>query len=59
MLKIIKQLWKQYHCDHDYQWVRNIYGDEIIYKDFNRSIWKCKKCGKIIYREKLYLENEK
>lgn len=45
---------KQLFCKHNYQWVRNIYGDEIIYKDYNRSIWKCSKCQKIIYKEKLY-----
>ncbi len=37
-------------CRHDYSWLRNIYGDEIIYTGFKRSVWKCSKCGKYKYR---------
>ena len=40
-------------CEHEYEFVRNIYGDEINYRGGYRSIWKCKKCGKIEYREHL------
>ena len=48
-MKIFKQLF--YH--HTYEFVRNIYGDEIRYLGWKRSIWKCSKCGKIKYSDKL------
>lgn len=40
-------------CEHEYEFVRNIYGDEINWCGGYRSIWKCKKCGKIEYRKNL------
>ena len=40
-------------CEHEYEFVRNIYGDEINLCGGYRSIWKCKKCGKIEYRKNL------
>lgn len=40
-------------CEHEYEFVRNIYGDEINLCGEYRSIWKCKKCGKIEYRQNL------
>lgn len=42
------KFWKR--CIHDYEFVRNIYGDEINQHNSCRSEWKCKKCGKIEYR---------
>ena len=41
------------HCDHDYEFVRNIYGDEINWCGGYRSEWRCKKCGKSEYRRYL------
>ena len=49
MMKWIKRLF----CEHEYEFVRNIYGDEINACGGYRSIWKCKKCSKIEYRKKL------
>lgn len=49
MMKWIKRLF----CEHEYEFVRNIYGDEINACGGYRSIWKCKKCGKIEYRKNL------
>ena len=46
-------LLKRLFCEHEYEFVRNIYGDEINACGGYRSIWKCKKCGKIEYRKKL------
>lgn len=46
-----KRLFKR--CEHDYEFVRNIYGDEINFRNGNRSEWRCKKCGKIEYRRYL------
>lgn len=45
-------------CKHDYQFYRNIYGDEInhfllIHKIY-RSIDRCTKCGKLKYKEELH-----
>ena len=44
----IKSLFKR--CEHEYEFVRNIYGDEINWCGGYRSLWKCKKCGKLEYR---------
>jgi hypothetical protein len=34
-------------CKHDYKFVRNIHGDEIIHLRWKRSIWQCNNCNKI------------
>lgn len=44
---------KSWFCKHEYEFVRNIHGDEINYLNGKRSIWKCKKCGKLQYRDEL------
>ncbi len=41
-------------CDHDYEFVRNIHGDEINMRDGKRSVWQCKKCGHVQYRDQLH-----
>jgi hypothetical protein len=43
-------------CRHkDLKFLGNVYGDLIdavsTYKKINRSAWRCKKCGKIIFKE--------
>ena len=40
---------KRLFCKHDYVFVRNIHGDEIIEYEWKRSIWKCQLCGKTFY----------
>ena len=50
-MNIIKRLF----CKHKYEFVRNIFGDEINYTNY-RSIWKCSKCGKIKYSKTLHYE---
>jgi RNase P subunit RPR2 len=40
-------MFKRLFCKHDYVFVRNIHGDEINLTNGKRSIWECKKCGKI------------
>lgn len=52
-MNIIKRL---LFCKHDYKFVRNIYGDEIIYVGWKRSLWKCSKCGAYQYRDYLMEE---
>ena len=44
---------KEWRCEHDYEFVRNIYGDEINWCGGYRSEWRCKKCGKSEYRRYL------
>ena len=48
--KIIQRFW----CYHNYEFVRNIYGDEISQCGGYRSLWECTKCGKIKYCKRLY-----
>ena len=46
-----KRLFKK--CDHNWEFVANIYGDQINYCGGKRSIWRCKKCGNFQYRDEL------
>lgn len=51
--QIIRQLW----CwNHHYSFVRNIYGDEILWTG-GRSWWKCDHCNKRIISQSLHVEN--
>jgi len=36
------------------QFVRNIYGDEIIQRGYRRSIWRCTRCGTVQERNHLH-----
>jgi len=46
---------KQLFCKHSQiDFVRNIYGDEINHFNGNRSLLKCKECGKYILKQDLY-----
>lgn len=47
-MKIITKI-KSLFCEHGYEFIRNVFGDEIIRLNGKRSIWKCKKCGKYHY----------
>ncbi len=46
---------KSWFCKHEYEFIRNIHGDEINWCGGYRSIWICKKCGNIQYRNELEL----
>lgn len=46
-------LFKRLFCKHNYEFVRNIYGDEIVLLGFNRSIWSCRKCNKTVFKSHL------
>lgn len=37
---------KRLFCAHRYEWLRNIYGDEINLSGGARSLWRCAECGK-------------
>ena len=54
MVNLIKRLF----CKHEYEFVRNIYGDEINWCGGKRSIWKCKKCGKLQYSSELNIVDD-
>lgn len=45
---------KRLFCSHRFEFVRNIYGDEIIERGWKRSIWRCSVCGKIEARDELH-----
>lgn len=52
---MLKKFINQIFCKHEYEFVRNIYGDEVIFAtNWNRSEWKCKKCGKHKLMSELY-----
>ena len=48
MIRFIKRLFCR-HTERDF--VRNIYGDEIIEYGWRRSIWRCAKCSKLLYAD--------
>lgn len=50
---MIKSFIKRLFCNHFYQHIRNIYGDEIIEYGWKRSIWECYHCNKIQYRDSI------
>lgn len=49
-------MFKQLFCKHkDLEFLGNVYGD-LIYqvstlKKINRSAWRCKNCGRLIFKE--------
>jgi hypothetical protein len=48
---------KRLLCKHKYEWVRDIYGDEVRQSGWKRSIWQCSKCNKVKYMEDLHDNN--
>lgn len=48
-MKFLKRLL----CRHRLEFVRNIYGDEIIDRGGKRSLWRCARCGKTSVRDEL------
>ena len=46
-------------CRHEYEFVRNIYGDEINHAGGCRSWWRCRKCGKRVLDQHLYPDLER
>lgn len=54
-LKLKNWFFNRLLCEHEYKWVRNIYGDEINIRDGKRSVHICTKCGKLKYENFLKL----
>lgn len=54
---MIKKLFKWVMCifttGHSFKFVRNIYGDEIIYCGWNRSEWQSYLCGHYKFEKEL------
>lgn len=44
-----------FHKDQEFLW--NIHGDAIIEKGWKRSVWKCRDCKAVIYKDKLHVDN--
>lgn len=53
-----REILKRLTCRHDWLFVRNVYGDEIIRVGYRRSVWQCSKCGKLRYRNELHREGD-
>ncbi len=54
MLKALLWWIRALRCTHRYEWFRNIYGDEIIYSGYKRSVWRCRFCGKYRYEDHMH-----
>ena len=50
------RFFKRLFCQHELEFVRNIYGDEIIERGWKRSIWRCRKCGKTVMQDALHAD---
>lgn len=50
----MKSFIKRLFCRHQFKFIRNLYGDEIVDWDYKRSTWHCVKCGKVEARDSLY-----
>jgi hypothetical protein len=48
---MLRLLIKQIFCKHEYRFLRNLYGDEIMQHGHNRSVWFCIHCSKIEYHQ--------
>lgn len=44
---------KRLLCAHEFKFLRNIHGDEIITWGYKRSLWKCTRCAKVEARDGL------
>lgn len=54
----LRARWQCFRTGHSLKWVRNIYGDEIVFaSNGNRSEWKCTHCGIYHFRPELHREN--
>lgn len=54
----MKNLLKKLFCKHEeLEFIENVHGDMINHLNC-RSIWKCCKCGKIIFKKDLWNNEE-
>ena len=45
-MRFIVRLIRCLFCKHEWEFDRNIYGDEINIVNGKRSWWRCRKCGR-------------
>lgn len=55
----LRKFIQNFGCEHEYVFIRNIYGDEINRCGGYRSQWQCMKCGKYMYSKDLYSDANK
>ena len=55
-MSLVRLFIKRLLCSHEYEFERNIYGDEINHVGGARSWWRCKKCGKMALGAHLHEE---
>ena len=56
-MKWLKRFWLFWFCSHKgvgLEFVRNVYGDGIIANNYQRSIWCCPRCGRLVRKPDLY-----
>jgi len=46
-------IFRRLFCKHDFTFMRNLYGDQIIEWNYSRSVWRCSKCGRVEGRAEL------
>lgn len=51
-------MFKRLFCKHEFEWKRNIYGDQINYAGGKRSLWQCSKCEAGQFRGPLEVAKE-
>lgn len=57
---ITKYIYNDITCKHELEFVRNLYGDPVHYiYGWNRSEWRCKKCGNYKLMPNLHYEKVK
>lgn len=54
-MELLQKAFKRLICTHKntHIFVRNIYGDEINYRNGARSEWRCPDCGRHIFKGRL------
>lgn len=49
-------LFKRLFCRHqNLEFVRNLYGDEIVDWGWKRSVWACKRCDAAVGKDELHV----
>lgn len=52
----IARLWWRLWCKHDFEHLRNLYGDQVWMAGYKRSLWMCRHCDKVEARDELHGE---
>lgn len=49
----IDYMFCEFFCDHDFEFEKNLFGDSINFHNGKRSMFICKKCGKVKFGDEL------